>query len=330
MNRHPFIASLFFAFLAFTVQAALPALKLKVEVAGCRVVLGEPVTVTVSLRGGGDFQLAEGFGPCDGGLLRVIVANENGGGDVQMASDTPSCPQVTHAPGGTLRSFPYHRVAEFTYHFWLLPGAYTVQARYHSERQSDASAAPYWTGSLSADTVRFQVDDPQGEDLHALQAFNLAPGKTPVKSYVPFIQRNSQELLRRFPTSRYAGYAVYEKYKNMIPGTNTPETAAVGDTARSYAERLVNPRKDPSVPDYRAQPEVRRQQMDQMEQALGSHSDFHFRSGLYLLLGIEQMEGGQFSGAVLTFNKCLNSEPTPQVADTAKIYLEVLNKYGWK
>ena len=162
------------------------------------------------------FSSPKRFGPCDGGLLRVIVANESGGGDVQMASDIPPCPKVLYSPDGPPHHFPYHCTAEFTYRFWLLPGAYTVQARYRAEKQPDAPTAPYWTGSLSTDAVRFQVDDPQGEDLRALQAFNLAPGKTPVKSYVSFIQRNAQELLKRFPTSIYAGYVLRERGPSQV------------------------------------------------------------------------------------------------------------------
>ena len=241
MNRSALGVALFFSLLATAVFSAQPPLHLKVEVAGPRVVLGEPETVTISLTAEGDFQLAKAFGPCDGGLLRVIVANENGGGGVQMASDTPPCPQVNPPPIEAPPYYPkYHCSTEFTYHFWLLPGSYTVQARYHAERQPDAATAPYWTGSLSTDTARFQVDDPQGEDLRALQAFNLSPGKTPVKSYVSFIQRNAQELLKRFPTSIYAGYTLAKKIPNYSdPLCHYPSPAesvrAMRDEGRTQA-----------------------------------------------------------------------------------------------
>ena len=61
MNRSALGAALFFALFATATLSAQQPLHLKVEVAGPRVVLGEPVTVTVSLRGEGDFQLAQAF-----------------------------------------------------------------------------------------------------------------------------------------------------------------------------------------------------------------------------------------------------------------------------
>ena len=80
-----------------------------------------------------------------------------------------------------------------------------------------------WQGSFQSNVVTVTVVEPQGIDKEAYEAF----GKSPLGDHQRF-----GELLRRFPSSTYAAYAIWKKYAKGWAGVETQR--AVQTLAEPY------------------------------------------------------------------------------------------------
>ncbi|HNQ77295.1 MAG TPA: hypothetical protein PKG55_01335 [Acidobacteriota bacterium] len=218
---------------ALTGRGEVGSTKLSVEIKNTSAVLGEPVIIEVKMESTGVFKLAREFGPCDGGLLRIAVKNASGINTL-IATDLPPCPSVLPPPSDVPVVYPsYQGQAKFTYKYWLMPGDYEVQASYHSENNTQNETAPFWTGILSSNVVMCHVDYPKGDDLQALLALGIDPSKeASPKIYVSVIRDHSIELLKKFPTSTYAAYAMF----------GNPGSPRVAMTPEEYLEKVHKPK----------------------------------------------------------------------------------------
>jgi tetratricopeptide (TPR) repeat protein len=334
-SRNTVVAALSLA-VAFSFHAlASTPVSLECSVSAPRVLLGEPLSANIVLRAPGlkdsavlvtsrrflAVSLTGPQGPCKE-LFQVDEMRKQPWSPwldaVTLSSEIPN----------------WEESLDLLLHYGLTsPGAYTLTIHWGSAPLDDFAAtqlrkrldqqfqgrALVFQDKLSLNAeLHFVIERPTGIDHEAFVSLKGCPTCDPAK------------LLKDFPASTYAAYVVWEKYKPWVPGMMQQETAVSGEAARAYAERIVNPKKDPSVKDYRTSPDLAQGQIKQAEAILQVHPDFPFRSGLYYFLGIENLELGQFPQAVMAFTKCLNEDPTPKMCETAKIYLEVLNKYGWK
>jgi len=135
------------------------------------------------------------------------------------------------------------------------PGKYELWAEYESAGrvywQGEVYGRPrrytdYWKGSLKSNTCSFEVIEPQGEDRQAYDGW-LKPYATGEKSLMGKYQGREtvlvdgrkeyrpinllNEILRRFPTSTYAGYVLADQ----APGFSNQSLQWLNDPGESIA-----------------------------------------------------------------------------------------------
>lgn len=305
---------------ALTCRGEAGSTKLSIEIKDNSVVLGEPLLIEVKMESTGVFSLAREFGPCDGGLLRIVVKNTSGI-KTSTATDLPPCPSVLPPPSDVPVVYPsYQDQANFTYKYWLMPGDYEVQASYHSENNTPNETAPFWTGMLYSNSVRCHVDYPKGDDLQALLALGIDPSKeTSPKIYVSVIRDHSLELLKKHPSSTYAGYELYDHFPTLanakLDVIENQEKALQNWCDRGQSQEKLLKRKQETLAELDSY-------ANQVKKFLGCHPNFLYGNSLRKRLAVCLGLNGRVAEAMEQVE--LLSKEEGKEAEEAREFLECI------
>ncbi|MFV1981102.1 MAG: hypothetical protein ACC655_08115 [Rhodothermia bacterium] len=181
---------------------------------------------------------------------------------------------------------------------WLdEPGRYTIRVRLKRHWNIEQKPAEYpdiWWGEVVSSPTTIWLDEPEGVDREAFEAFNGEPVPRPGS------KAERTELIDRFPTSTYAGYAL-AKQISPLPG--------VGDDPADKIRQLTYPgffQRFPTTRDRRKEAaegarlgmeeEVRRAAKLRRE-FLDLHPDFPLRTKIEKQLGDLELILGNYERA---------------------------------
>ncbi len=176
------------------------------------------------------------------------------------------------------------------------------------EKEIDA-----WKGALSSEPVRITIEQPQGEDKKAYDYFKDEPLSKPA------------ELLKKFPTSTYAAYIVYDRLKGFADAD-----FANPKFLRSLETGLFLSNSYPTEGGWSWM-------KDEMNAAwwskwagiiLKNHPDIWFADELRLKLAMNQVALKNYQAAEADFIK-LSKEAKPYVAEKAGLFVEIMKQKGW-
>lgn len=323
--------------LAFARPGHATDLKVTLEVDGRRFLVGVPITLHVTIEnisgrtlylayGQKGFSIFPAVEPIDRGVQSFCPPQDVKRGEFREGYEIK--------PLGSGECLKYTgALCDFTRDF-AQPGLYKVSWRAQSlgpyeKRVGDQVLDAYpqaWSGVADSNIVEIEILGPTGLDREALEKIIRPAVQDPRTP--PGLSLWAEKVLKEYPTSTYAGYVVYEKYAGSIPGARYPNTATVGEDARKYALTLVASRPEDKV--YKAHVKAIRENIAMIETVLRSHPDFAFHYGLEFYAGLQHLQLQELALAVQSFKKCTEADAPSLLADTAKIYLEVLKDRGWK
>ena len=176
------------------------------------------------------------------------------------------------------------------------------------EKEIDA-----WKGALSSEPVRITIDQPQGEDKKAYDYFKGEP------------MAKLDELLKKFPSSTYAAYVVYDRLKGFADADfNNPKFL------RSLETGIFLSNSYPTEGGWSWM-------KDEMNAAwwskwagiiLKNHPEIWFADELRLKLAMNQVALKNYQAAEADFIK-LSKEAKPCIAEKAALFVEIMKQKGW-
>ena len=213
-------------FMAMPILATDVEVRLKAEQS--RIILGEPLSMVITVQNTSGRTLDLPFEPIFAGTApAVLVGNSGGGVEMSTTGAAMMCEEV----GTTITApfawkmgdgfdivIPLGQAISFASQLRLpaplrdKPGIYNLMAHYEARgphlgqegavvggtapREGQYVCQACWKGTVDSASVTITVDAPSGADADAYQAFKGNP------------LAHFSELLQRFPTSTYAGYAL--------------------------------------------------------------------------------------------------------------------------
>ena len=170
-----------------------------------------------------------------------------------------------------------------------------------------------WKGALSSEPIRITIDQPQGEDKKAYDYFKGEP------------MAKLDELLKKFPSSTYAAYVVYDRLKGFADADfNNPKFL------RSLETGIFLSNSYPTEGGWSWM-------KDEMNAAwwskwagiiLKNHPDIWFADELRLRLAMNQVALKNYQAAEADFIK-LSKEAKPCIAEKAALFVEIMKQKGW-
>jgi hypothetical protein len=145
-----------------------------------------------------------------------------------------------------------------------------------------------WSGEVKSEEAHIQIVEPSGVDKAAYDYFKGSPLSKP------------QDLLAKFPTSTYAGYALADLYPILPAVGRTAEETVAGLTAADFFKRFPKtydhenpPPKGPWIPMDKAIKE----RAELLSNFLAAHPDFVQRDAIEEQLGFLYLALGRFQDA---------------------------------
>jgi len=176
------------------------------------------------------------------------------------------------------------------------------------EKEIDA-----WKGALSSEPLRITIEQPQGEDKKAYDYFKGEP------------MAKLDELLKKFPSSTYAAYVVYDRLKGFADADfNNPKFL------RSLETGIFLSNSYPTEGGWSWM-------KDEMNAAwwskwagiiLKNHPEIWFADELRLKLAMNQVALKNYQAAEADFIK-LSKEAKPCIAEKAALFVEIMKQKGW-
>jgi len=330
--------------LAWLVAVPIAAADVRVglEVMQPRLILGEPLHVVITVQNTSGRILDLPFEPILAGMNPAVVAGVPGGGPMTTPAGTPLACEETETALITA-TFPWKMGSDFdiavpsgqTVSFQcalVLPvalrskaGAYGLAAHYEAQGRHlgqlgaviggpAPQAAQYvcnqcWKGTVDSAPVTITVEAPSGTDAAAYQAFKGDPLAHP------------SELLQRFPTSTYAGYALAQEvpdysnplFKPVPPADQVRRSRDEGKTVVAFPDKKF---------------EAYFLHLDRFMQ--GGRVPESLRATLYGFYGDLLVQRGRFPEAEAAFQEAVKSKPSGGRAlayyERAKGFLSALQK----
>lgn len=201
---------------------------------------------------------------------------------------------------------------------------------------------PFWDSygvnrtRVESNHVHFSVVPPQGNDASIFKHYaNRCNG----------ITLTSQELLRRFPTSTYAMYALGQFYglKGYVPPLDVErERTRLAKLQRDGRENLADRTRHlatgpdgKEIKDAKGKPvpitteEWLRQSVEQAEKVCGAHPELRISEQIrYGVVGYYYLDLLQFQNAAKVFEKLRDSAADPQIKENSGKMLQLLKEAG--
>ena len=314
------IGFLLFVLWYLSVPALAGDVTVKLQVLQSSLVLGEPLSVVITVENTSQSALDLPFEPILAGMNPAVLVGTPGGEALTSSHGAPLACEEAYT--NITASFPWKmgkdfditvpagKSVEFHSRLWLpislrtKPGIYTLTPHYvargthpgqlgaviggpapHPARQVGQGC---WKGTVDGTAVQISLNAPTGIDAQAYQAFKGHPLKHPA------------ELLKRFPTSTYAGYALLRKvpdysnplFKPVPPQQQVRMSRDEGKTVVTFSNKAF---------------EKFFKQLDAFMQ--GGRVPESLRTRLYGFYGDLLVQRGRFQEAEEAFKKAVLSKP---------------------
>jgi len=338
--------------LALLLLLGCPALAgdvtVKLQVLQPSLVLGEPLSVVITVENTSHSTLDLPFEPILAGMNPAVLVGTPGGQALTNSHGGPLACEEAHTK--ITASFPWKmgkdfditipagKSVEFHSRLWLpislrtKPGIYTLTPHYvalgthpgqlgaviggpapHPARQVGQGC---WKGTVNGAAVQINLKAPTGIDAQAYQAFKGHPLKHPA------------ELLKRFPTSTYAACAVYGIMHGFMQGDENMFLRSV--ERGTYLSNSYPDDTGKSKDGWRSlQGDAAAAWWSKwINIILTNHPDIWFADQLRLKRAVDQvaLKNYQIGAADL---ETLSKEATPEVAQKAQKMLDMMRTKGW-
>ncbi len=186
-----------------------------------RALVGERISLLMTISGDKPFTLPEAFTACGVAHHPFSISVTDDARQQQRFKWSGICSSEDYDPKGIDHfTRTYSRSAVLEYDLFLLPGKYQIHASYTydgNEHLRDLSIQPkmaekgLWRGHLESNAVAISVEMPQGIDEKAFAALAIYDRSRPVSLQNYPAIGYTPELLEKFPDSRYAALAVRKR-----------------------------------------------------------------------------------------------------------------------
>jgi hypothetical protein len=306
-------------------------MELILEVEEPQILVGIPIVANLRLQSKSAFTLHGRLSFCHGHAGLTI--RDSSGNQVSPILEI-GCPSVleTHLP--STAKVEYNGVASTSFEFFLNQGEYQVTATYTSlgpyvDHYSETDHRPVegiWTGALTSNTVKLNVEFPKDEDQQAF--LNLGPSPEQLASSPDslawFLKTKGEQILVDYPTSNYAAWTRWTWGKVLF---DEASTSSVADDFR-YQEFMANV---DTVEPVRGAAHYREKIQSIVELWYPLYTEFpRFRKRPTVLRGLAQafIRNGEYKKAIPMINELLEKHAGSKDAKIAFEYKVNLNKKG--